>query len=238
VAAGQGAAARRYPSDKERYRRDRSGVTVDGFIEVSGPSSSASGHLMMDFDEVAAFESWWDTLAPTAEFGNRHDVEQMINFEGTADQALLHFRIGSDDARAERSDCMGQREHHPDGRPAPYWWREEVYSHVRVRSTLILGGLVTLTMAAAIVYGIASGGFVNELRDLLDAPWGRVTLIDLFLGFVIFGAWIGWREQSVVRSAPWWIALALTGNLAAGFYLFLAARKSASVEEFLLGNRA
>jgi hypothetical protein len=92
-------------------------------------------------------------------------------------------------------------------------------------------------MVVAIAYGIASGGFVEELRALLDTPWARVTLIDLFLGFIIFAAWIGWREQSMLRSLPWWIALALTGNLAAGIYLFVAARKAAGVEELLLGSR-
>ena len=78
---------------------------------------------------------------------------------------------------------------------------------------------------------------MEELRALLDTPWARVTLIDLFLGFLIFGAWIGWRERSLRRSLPWWIALALTGNLAAGIYLVVAAWNADSTEELLLGNR-
>lgn len=109
---------------------------------------------------------------------------------------------------------------------------------MRTRSWMALGGLVTIAMASAIAYGMASGGFADELRALLDTPWARVTLIDLFLGFIIIGAWIGWREQSLLRAIPWWIALAFTGNLAAGIYLFVKARKSSSVEELLLGNRA
>ena len=108
---------------------------------------------------------------------------------------------------------------------------------MRFRTPAIIGTLVTLVMAAAIAYGMASGGFVEELRALLDTPWARVTLIDLFLGFLVFGAWIGWREKSTLRAVPWWIALALTGNLAAGIYLVVAAWNSGSTEELLLGNR-
>jgi hypothetical protein len=102
---------------------------------------------------------------------------------------------------------------------------------------MVLGGLVTIAMASAIGYGMASGGFAEELGSLLDTPWARVTLIDLYLGFIIIGAWIGWRERSVVKVIPWWIALLLTGNLAAGIYLFIAGWRASSVEEFLLGNR-
>ena len=89
VAAGQGVAAREYLSDMTRYLRDRHGVTCDGFIEVFGPSS-ASCHLMIDFHDLVAFESWWDGLASDAEFGKLHAVEQTISIEGTTQQALLH----------------------------------------------------------------------------------------------------------------------------------------------------
>jgi hypothetical protein len=109
---------------------------------------------------------------------------------------------------------------------------------LRFRSPAFIGALVFVTMLAAIAYGMASGGFIEELGTLLDTPWARVTLIDLFLGFLVVGAWIGWREQSVLRALPWWIGLALTGNLAAGLYVFLAARRAMSVEELLLGRRA
>ena len=71
------------------YLRDRHGVSCDGFIEVFGPSS-ASCHLMIDFTDLVAFESWWNGLASDAEFGSLHAVEQSISGAGTAKQALLH----------------------------------------------------------------------------------------------------------------------------------------------------
>ncbi len=89
VAAGQGPAARRYLSDMTTYLRDRHGVRCDGFIEVFGPSTAAC-HLMIDFADLAAFESWWDGLASDAEFGAIQAAEPVIGVEGSTGQALLH----------------------------------------------------------------------------------------------------------------------------------------------------
>ena len=105
------------------------------------------------------------------------------------------------------------------------------------RTPLVIGGIAALTMIVAIAYGMASGGFVEGLRTVAGDPWGRVTLADLASGLLVAGAWIGWREASIARAAPWWIALILTGNLALGVYLIRAARSSHSMQEFLVGTR-
>ena len=78
-------------------------------------------------------------------------------------------------------------------------------------------------MAAAIVYGFAAGSFSNEGGALLAMPWGRVTLIDLSVGFVIFLLWIGYREASPLRIAGWALLMLCLGNLASCFYLWRAA---------------
>jgi hypothetical protein len=102
----------------------------------------------------------------------------------------------------------------------------------------ILGGIVAGTMLAAIAYGMASGGFVDGLRTVLGDPWGRVTMIDLGVGFLLFGAWIRLREGTTRRAAPWWVVLVLTGNLVAGIYVVLAARQAGSMAELLTGQPA
>ena len=92
-------------------------------------------------------------------------------------------------------------------------------------------------MAATIVYGFAAGDFGDEGSAILDLAWGRVSLIDLYLGFVLFGGWILLREPSV-RAVPWLVALAVLGNLAAAIYAYLAARNADTVEGFLIGDRS
>ena len=107
-----------------------------------------------------------------------------------------------------------------------------------IRLPLLVGIVAASIMIIAIAYGMASGGFVEGLRAVAGDPWGRVTLADLASGLFVAGAWIGWREASLARAAPWWIALILTGNLALGVYLVRAARSSDGIQELLLGSRA
>jgi uncharacterized membrane protein YfcA len=100
-----------------------------------------------------------------------------------------------------------------------------------------LGWIVMVAMLAAIGYGLTGGSFTEEGADLLSLAWGRVTVIDLYLMFAVFGAWIWWRERNVARSVAWLVALATLGSVAAGAYLVLAAR-SGSVSEALAGTRS
>ena len=105
-----------------------------------------------------------------------------------------------------------------------------------IRTPRVIGWTVALTMLAAIAYGVANGGFVDGLRTVLNDPWGQVTMVDLVLGFLLFGAWIRLREGSTVRSLPWWVALTLTGNLAAGIYVINASRRADNLSELMLGS--
>lgn len=82
--------------------------------------------------------------------------------------------------------------------------------------------LAALAMIAAIVYGITSGGFAEDAAALWALPWGRVTLIDLFAGFVVVGAIIVVRERQPVRWIPWLLALLVLGNLVTAAYVLYA----------------
>ena len=106
-----------------------------------------------------------------------------------------------------------------------------------LRLARMIGSAVIGAMVIAIIYGVASGEFVDELEAIVAAPWGRVTLIDLGAGLLIIGAWIAWREGSAAKALPWWLAMVVTGNLASGVYVVKAAWSADSVEAFLLGRR-
>ncbi|MDH4116376.1 MAG: DUF1475 domain-containing protein [Acidimicrobiia bacterium] len=99
-----------------------------------------------------------------------------------------------------------------------------------------LGWTVMIGMIVAIGYGAANGDFGTEGSDLLSLAWGRVTVIDLYLMFAVFAAWVWWRERNPLRSLLWTVALAALGSVAAGAYLILAAR-AGSVRNALLGGR-
>ena len=100
----------------------------------------------------------------------------------------------------------------------------------------IVAWMVVSMMLLAIAYGSAAGGFGDDFSSLWSLPWGRVSLIDLYAGLVIFGAWVAYREKSLGRTVLWSIALLTLGNLAAGVYLARAAFNSDDVANLLVGD--
>ena len=53
-----------------------------------------------------------------------------------------------------------------------------------------------LAMTAVLIYGFTAGNFAEEGKQLLSMPWGIVSLVDLYVGFVLFSGWIVYREES------------------------------------------
>ena len=81
-----------------------------------------------------------------------------------------------------------------------------------------------VVMAAAIVWGIAAGGIVDDFAAVWAIPWGRVGLVDLFVGLGLVIAVVVWRERDPRRWVPWVLAVVVLGNLATAAYLLWALR--------------
>lgn len=92
-------------------------------------------------------------------------------------------------------------------------------------------GVVAMVIALAI--GFSSGDFTAEGSEILDLAWGRVTLIDLYVGVAIFSAFVAWRERRVATTLAWIVSFVVLGNLATAVYLLIASLRSGSVEELL-----
>lgn len=105
-----------------------------------------------------------------------------------------------------------------------------------MRLVRILAVVVTVGMVAAIGLGVASGNFASDASAIWSLAWGKVTLVDLYLGLGIFGAWVVVRERSALQVIVWWAALLILGNLAAGVYLLRASYKSTDAVELLTGS--
>lgn len=79
-----------------------------------------------------------------------------------------------------------------------------------------------IVMTGALIFGFSSGDFGAEGSAILDLAWGKVTLIDLYVGLFLIGTWIVWRERSVLRALPWLIGMVFLGSLAAAAYVVFA----------------
>lgn len=89
-----------------------------------------------------------------------------------------------------------------------------------VRSFYLAAGL---GFAAVIFWAFAAGDFGASFASILADPWGIVALADLYLGFVLFAFVIAGFEGSVLRAAPWIVAMILLGNTVSAIWLALNA---------------
>lgn len=88
-------------------------------------------------------------------------------------------------------------------------------------------------MIVAIGAAVASGGFIEEGRMLLASTWGRLTLIDLYIGVGLFSIYVIWRERSAGAAALWIASFLVMGNLATAAYLVKAAYTADSVDDLM-----
>ena len=97
---------------------------------------------------------------------------------------------------------------------------------------------LTVVMFVAIGVAMATGDFGDEGAWILDHAWGRMSLIDLYVGIALFAGWVFLRERN------WWIAMlwlpvfVVLGNAGTALYAAIASFRADDVRDFLLGKRA
>ena len=106
-----------------------------------------------------------------------------------------------------------------------------------------LAKFIALLGAAAqggiLVYGFMQGDFAAAGQFFFKDPWGIVSLVDVYVGFMFFSAWIIFREKSLLTALLWVAAIIILGNFPAGVYAFLALQNSGnSWKRFWMGARA
>ena len=107
---------------------------------------------------------------------------------------------------------------------------------MKIAKAVALLGL--LAMTSVLIYGFTFGDFAAEGKQLLSMPWGIVSLVDLYVGFVLFSGWIVYREKSAVRSVVWVILMMILGFWTASLYTLIALQASdGDWRRFWLGRR-
>lgn len=101
---------------------------------------------------------------------------------------------------------------------------------------IALAGL--LAMGAVLIYGFTVGDFGADGTEILQNPWGIVSLVDLYVGFILFSGWIVFREQSTLRAVIWVVLMMVLGFFTASLYTFLALNSSGGDwRKFWMGHR-
>jgi hypothetical protein len=108
---------------------------------------------------------------------------------------------------------------------------------MKIAKVIALLGL--LAMTAILIFGFTVGNFAEEGKQLLSMPWGIVSLVDLYVGFILFSGWIVYREKSGVRSVVWVVLMMILGFWTASLYSLIALQTSGGDwRHFWMGRRA
>ena len=103
----------------------------------------------------------------------------------------------------------------------------------------IVALLGLLAMTAVLLYGFTVGDFAADGAELLSNPWGIVSMVDLYVGFILFSGWIIYRENSPARSVVWVVLMMVLGFFTGALYTLIALQTSGDDwRRFFMGTRA
>ncbi|MCJ7700420.1 MAG: DUF1475 domain-containing protein [Anaerolineales bacterium] len=108
-----------------------------------------------------------------------------------------------------------------------------------MKTAKIISLLGILVMTAVLIYGFTIGDFLGEGSQLMSMPWGIVSLVDLYTGFILFSVWIIYREKSLLVAILWTLAMMVLGFFAGSLYTFITLQRSnGDWKQFWLGKHA
>ena len=108
---------------------------------------------------------------------------------------------------------------------------------MKLAKTIAILGV--LAMTAVLFYGFTAGDFTQDGSAILRNPWGIVSLVDLYTGFILFSAWIIYRERSLWTALPWVILMMVLGFFTGALYTAVALYRSQdNWIRFWMGARA
>jgi len=103
----------------------------------------------------------------------------------------------------------------------------------------IIAWIGLLAMSAVLIYGFTAGNFSEDGSEILANPWGIVSLVDLYVGFILFSGWIVYREKYAPIAALWVILMLVLGFFTGALYTLVALYTSrGDWQRFWLGARA
>ncbi len=104
-----------------------------------------------------------------------------------------------------------------------------------MRNVKIIAWIGALVMFGMIVFSLSTGDFFGEGSILLGLVWGQMSMVDLYVGFILFYLWIFKREKGWLARIIWFVLMMTTGSLATALYILKAAYTSKTETEFFLG---
>lgn len=103
---------------------------------------------------------------------------------------------------------------------------------------MLVTTLFALGMLSVIVWAFKVGNFFEEGKEIVSLPWGVVSLVDVYTGFLLFIGWVIYREKYLVVALLWAVLILVLGNLVTALYAAIALYMAdGDWIEFWLGAR-
>ena len=108
---------------------------------------------------------------------------------------------------------------------------------ISIPAVIAYGGF--LIMLLVVCYALVYGDFFIEGAVLVDMAWGMVTLVDLYLGLLLFSFWVLCREENKTSALSWSVLILLLGNMLSCLYILKSYYEAeGSMKRFWLGKRS
>ncbi len=87
---------------------------------------------------------------------------------------------------------------------------------LRVFFAVILLVMIVSTTWASLQMSIVEGG-----GQVLRNPWGVMTLLDAYFGFLTFYVWVAYKERTAAARILWLVLVLTLGNIAMAIYMLI-----------------
>ena len=103
----------------------------------------------------------------------------------------------------------------------------------------VIALLGAIAQGGILIFGFTQGDFGAAGQFFFKDPWGIVSLVDVYVGFMFFSAWVIYREKNLLTALLWVVSILILGNFPTGVYAFIALLTSGnSWKHFWMGNKA
>ena len=100
--------------------------------------------------------------------------------------------------------------------------------------TKLISYFITVSMAGVIIW--AQGEVSIFDSPISGMPWGIVSLVDLYSGFILFSIWIFYKEN-VIPAVLWTFFVMILGSFTIALYIIYSIRNSdGNIQKFFMGR--
>ena len=102
--------------------------------------------------------------------------------------------------------------------------------------TKIISYFITVTMTIVIIWAQSEVSIFDS--PIPSLPWGVVSLVDLYSGFILFSLWIFYKEN-IIPSIVWTFFVMTLGSFTIALYVIYSINKSrGSIQKFFMGSNS